>query len=874
MITDSAIISEFIAESRDHLRAIEQDFLILEKQGNKTEPEVINRIFRAIHTIKGASGFLGLKNLGSLAHSMETMLSLVRDKTFYLKPGHVSILLEGVDHLNIMLDDIVQSDKHDVSVIITKLNNLQKDGVSDSTKTAMETRVTIPGSDEFDISSYVLNSIPSDCRELYILSYDLTQFEKECSLSPIQLIKKLLQTGEIVDGFLTGDDVDLSKGLSTKGLCYKVLYATVLGPEIISIGVGLEEEFIKRIDKTSIKPRVLNSAPLEIKSEETKPETSDKTAMPEVNPAPLQENESVSTVVTESVRIRIDILDKLMMLAGELVLVRNQQIMNVDRLDSTSRNIAQRLNIVTSDLQETIMRTRMQPMGNVFGKFNRIVRDLGSKLGKQISIETSGNEVELDKTILEGLTDPLTHIIRNSCDHGIEMPAERQAKGKSACGIIHIRAYHEGGQMNIVISDDGKGIDIEQVKKKTLEKGLKTEAEISRMSEKEAVALIFLPGLSTAKQVNDMSGRGVGMDVVKNGVEKLGGTIDITTVPGKGTEIILRLPLTLAIIPSLIVETMGYRYAIPQINLEELVCLYDENITKIECAGNREVYRLRDILLPMIRLDEVFKHPESFSEETIIQITERNRQEREKKVALFKDAREKGLSSGQSETFAVLKVGDRRFGLVIDRVIGTEEIVVKPMHGAVKNLIIYAGATVLGDGSVALILDVLGFIRHAGIDFSESSDSMLIGNKDDSKQRKSLLLFKSGPNENFGVETTNIRRIERIAMKDSMSVGSKRFITLDGISTLILKLDSALNVSPCEQKDEMFLLLPKNSKKPYGILSSKLVDIGTFDLNINTESYNEPGLLGSAIIRNQMTLLVDMESVVRKAQPEWFTENL
>lgn len=879
MEIDKEMLDEFVAESKEHLETIEDDLLNLEKQKNNPDSELINKIFRAIHTIKGCAGFLGMPNINKLSHTMETLLSMMRNGEIKPELKYIDPLLEGVDMINSMIDNVEISNEMDISEIHNKLSYLLAGGVPSQVKDKLETNLKLSdlrGNDiGFSVSEFSLKNIPDD-HYLYILKYDLIEFTKKRGKSPVTLIKYLLSLGNIVESQIETPANDLNNGLPEESLKYDVLYSSKIKPDEIANAIELNEGQVVRVNKDIIKDKCL------VKIEKTKAEEPQTDSISPDKPALLapsvesNDERSIAGVPvksrkedlagTETIRINVDILDQLMMFAGELVLIRNQQLLNVDKSDSLSRRIVQRLDIVTSELQETVMRTRMQPMGNVFGKFTRVVRDLGGKLGKRIEIAISGNEVELDKTILESLADPLTHLIRNCCDHGIELPKDRIAAGKPEIGHISLSAYHEGGQINIEISDDGKGINIQAIKKKALEKQLKTEAELAQMSEKEIQSLILLPGFSTVEKVSDVSGRGVGMDVVKSNVEKLGGSIDIESTPGKWTRMHLRLPLTLAIIPCLIVVVGNYRYAIPQVNLVELVCLYDDEVrTKIECAGNKEVYRLRDSLLPMVRLSEVFGRKTRFNEQTRAEITEKHRSQQE---SLYLNPDKK---ASQSLNFAVLKIGSHRFGVIVDQVLGTEEIVVKPMHPALKSLGCYSGATVMGDGRVALILDIDGIARHAGIELNGQEAKIEdVDVKMTRTESQSVLIFKSGEEEQFAVALPLIKRIERINSSKIEKIGDKNFITLDGVSTLILKLDRFMEVSPIAQNEDMYLLLMKYINKPFGILISKLIDIEETSVELNEESYMADCLMGTSIVRDRITLFLDVYRLVERAEPSWF----
>jgi two-component system chemotaxis sensor kinase CheA len=575
----------------------------------------------------------------------------------------------------------------------------------------------------------------------------------------------------------------------------------------------------------------------------------------------------------------VDILDQLMNLAGELVLVRNQLLRNLDESKTVSRSISQRIDVVTSELQETIILTRMQPMSKIFGKFPRIVRDMGKKLKKKITLDIDGSEAELDKTILESLADPMTHILRNCCDHGIELPEERVQKGKPESGHITIRAYHEAGRVNIEISDDGRGIDIAAIKQKALAQGLKTEAELDQMSEKEVSRLIFLPGFTTTDRVGKVSGRGVGMDVVKTGIDKLGGVVDIESAANQGTTIHLRLPLTLAIIPCLIVTSGDFRYAVPQANLVEMVCLYDEAVKdKIECADDLEVYRLRNRLLPMVRLSEILARSLRFDRQTRASITQKYGRAQNEAWNRYLEEKKSDEEAEFTQTlnFAVLKVGDGLFGLIVDQIMGTEEIVVKPMHSALKSLSIYSGATIMGDGKVALILDTDGIATHAGIMENGRIAASAIERREKQSSKdeeaQTVLLFQYGEKEQFALALPLIKRIEKVSLDQVEKIGDREFITIDGTPTRVLRLDQVLSVSPLKQCQDMFLVLPRHIKRPVGLLISKLVDIEETSIKMNVDSFMEDGLLGTDVIRGALTLFIDIYRITDKIEPEWFAE--
>ena len=932
------LYDEFIAEANEHLLTIEEDFLDLERNCQNPDPDLVDKVFRAIHSVKGGSAFLGLNKINQLSHAMENILSMMREEQIKPESVYIEALLVGVDLLSNMVRDPLNSNDTDIDAIRERLVALGKGelpAAKTDAKAAPEAKpveeptaspapAQAPPPLATDLPESMLDLAGIDFKTLltqydfiYLLRCDLTHFP-----TPDTFIKELQDSGMIVDATIAPVASDLKIGVPGGPLAFEAVYATLFDPDMVEVVTGLGSDDIRLLAELkqmqaaaeTEQPAAATHGEAAAPSIESLDEALAETADAPATPAPKTAAHVVAPPATDApkalpasvdhkgstIRINVGILDKLMTLAGELVLVRNQQLMTANRSDPAARDIVQRLDIVTTELQSTIMRTRMQPIGNVLGKLPRIVRDLSNKLNKQISIDIVGNEVELDKTILESLNDPLTHIIRNSCDHGVETPKVRESKGKDGQGRVLVRAYHEGGQINIEIKDDGAGIDPDKIKAKVLERGLRSEADLNAMSPKDILSLILLPGFSTAEKVSDVSGRGVGMDVVKHAIEELGGSVELDSWVNHGTSIHLRLPLTLAIIPCLIVKVGKDRYAIPQVNLEELVCLYDDEVyTRIEVAGNQEVYRLRDRLLPMVRLTEVLQRPEPFSREVKGSVSEKYRKENMElleryKIARALEAHEEdvpfGLDAAESPAvadsaqdrallhntlnFAVVKVGPNRFGLIVDEVLGTEEIVVKPMHSSLKHIKIYSGATVMGDGSVALIVDIEGIAKHAGVSLEQLGDELgpPMASGSSFLDTQSILLFRSGPTEQFAMALPLIRRIERIETKRVEPIGTKEFITVDGVSTLVLRLDKYLAVSPCVAEEDMFLILPKFIRRPFGILMSRIIDIVETPINLNTESYMEDGLLGTDIIEGHLTLFPDIYRLIEKAEPKWFEE--
>jgi len=577
----------------------------------------------------------------------------------------------------------------------------------------------------------------------------------------------------------------------------------------------------------------------EMRALEQEPETAVPATPNKAEAAPTTDNKA--SVSDSTIRVDVGLVDKLMNLVGELVLARNQIMQFTTRQqDATLTSTTQRLNLITTELQEGVMKTRMQPINTIWSKFPRVVRDLATLVNKQIRLEMEGQETELDRTIIEAIKDPLTHLVRNSVDHGIEPSDVRVAAGKAAEGRLLLRAYHEGGQVNIEIIDDGGGVNAERVKAKALERGLISADQAARMSEHEIVNLIFLPGFSTAAKVSNISGRGVGMDVVKTNIEKIGGTVDVQSRAGQGATIKLKIPLTLAIIPALIVTCGGDRFAIPQVSLQELVGLDSaEAKNAIEMIHGAPVYRLRGKLLPLVYLN--------------------------------RELRLEALAESGNLSIVVLHVEDQQFGLIVDGIRNTEEIVVKPLSNLLKSLSIFAGATIMGDGHVALILDVPGLAKQAHV-VTEHDDQATNEQHERSHavsdELQSLLLFRIGQGGQMAIPLSKVARLEEVHNSKIERTGSREVVQYRGQIMPLVRLSSIFpDTTAGGHKSEhahenTHVVVYQEQGHNVGLVVDRISDIVRQSLKIKADSARN-GILCSAVIQDRVTEIVDLETLLR-----------
>ncbi|MCW2743618.1 MAG: cheA [Mycobacterium sp.] len=710
------IVSEFLLESNENLDQLDQDLVALES--DPTSKELLGRIFRSIHTVKGTSGFLGLHRLEKVAHAGENLLAKLRDGDLVLHAGLSDLLLQTVDIMRAILTGL-------------EATNAEPQG-DDSTLLA-------------DLTAACAGESPAP------------------------------PAGE----------------LPTQ------------------------------------------------RTRESADEVAPITAADPAPEAPTAEagHDGRRSVSESSVRVDITVLDQLMTLVGELVLTRNQVLQQTgSKRDAAVGRTLGRLDQLTADLQDAVLKTRMQPIEHVWSKVPRVVRDLARQLNKDVAVHLHGGETELDRAVLESVKDPLTHLVRNAIDHGIETPDDRVAAGKPRQGNLTLRAYHDAGQVTVEITDDGNGIDPEVVRTRALERGLIDARVAATMSRDQLIDLVFAPGFSTAAAVTNVSGRGVGMDVVRSNIQQIGGSVDISSTVGKGSSFRITIPLTLAIIPTLAVTSMDEVYAIPQASLVELVRLDPAHTaSRVENVSGSPVFRLRGRLLPLLDLRDVLGEP--------------------------------ARPADQPTSIAVLVSDGQQLGLVVDRVSAIEDTVVKPLGAHLRGLPVYSGAAVMGDGGVSLILDVAALAARAGMTSrAGSTDTEEETFEGDTLER--LLLLSTSNGGQVALPLSAVDRLEEIAADRLERIGGHEVVQYrDRILPLVRLVDSLLGASgPTWGADEdpnkpLTVVVCARDGHLIGLVAEQVLDIVHAELSIRSP-LDSSGRLGSAVISGRVTELVDLDPII------------
>ncbi len=788
------VLQEFISESWDNLAQLDNEIVELEKAGS--DPELLASIFRTIHTIKGTCGFIGLDRLGALAHSAENVLGQMRDGKMEVSESAISITLKAIYRIKDLLSAIEETGEE------PNLNNSDLINQLD-----MLARIA----DDFGAPPPAANQ-PEDQANVQPPEEPATAFDT------VQPPSNDTEQPPHVD--VVNDTVEPEAVQSTIQTA-----AAVIEPEAPAT------------------PARVAVAPVEPPAEAAPPQAVATTG-------------ASRSVADLSIRVNVDVLDSLMNLVGELVLTRNQ-LLQLSRGDEESiySGPITHLNRVTADLQEGVMKTRMQPIGHAWGRLPRLVRDLCQVTGKQIELEMHGAETELDRTVLDAIKDPLTHMVRNSADHGIESPEERRAAGKPEVGTIRLDAFHEGGHVIIRIEDDGGGINIKRVRAKAIDRGIISEADAARLTEMDIAELIFQAGFSTAEQVTSVSGRGVGMDVVRTQIEKIGGMVDLQPVEGQGTCIRMKIPLTLAIISALVVESGDELFAIPQLGVVELVRLAAEDRHRIERIHKHEVLRLRDRLLPLVHLDDVLELKGS-------PVSGDSKNER------AEDSTAQPVDDDVN--IVVVQVGEDQLGLIVDEVFDTEEIVVKPVGSLLKEIGIYQGTTILGDGRVIMILDVSGIAAEiGGLNSISREIERADGERDVSADMTSVLLFNVGGGRTMSVPLALVSRLEEFTQEQIERTGDRDLVQYRGDLLPLLPVDGYSR--PDEQSMQPVIVFSEGDKA-MGLMIEEIDDIIEEELVIRIQS-ERPGVLGTAIVNNKATDIIDAQHYLKLANPHWFENN-
>ncbi len=905
------VLLDFLSKSNDGLNQLDSELASL--LDSPHDSQALIHIMTMLHSLKADAGLMEFSGMETLAHAGESVLHGLLARIEAVNDDTINLLIELADTLRGLTERIAASGAEDINVseLLERLRSkaeILMEAATDPETTAVapsgaaesaaiieeelpEDPVVMELDDEMkevlkdflqesyenldrvDSELIELEEQPDNRELLSSIFRSMHTIKGTCGFFGFDRLEKVTHIGENLLVKLRDGEYSMTEEIAT-GLLAMVDAVRAMLSEISDHGHDGRKLYSRLIDQLTelkdhgeikggstlhtappavAKPLPVETAVLDVPTGSddsandasaaeaaTTPSVADKA--PESSgskPAAVREEKSSAGIVEASIRVDVPVLDSLMNLVGELVLARNQIVEYVGAHENTQVvAAAQRLNLITSELQEGVMQTRMQPIHSVWAKLPRVVRDLSRACGKQIRVEMEGKSTELDKSLIEAMKDPITHLVRNSVDHGIESPEQRLAAGKPAEGTLLLRAFHEGGQVHIEISDDGGGIHPERIKQKAIENGVVTVEQASRMSDQEICKMIFLPGLSTAEAVTNISGRGVGMDVVKTNIEKISGAIDLDTEVGRGTVFKIRVPLTLAIVPALIVSTGGQRFAIPQVNLIELIRIDEEDQSHaIEFIHGCPVHRLRGQLLPIVYLNK----------------------------ELMLDTPQEGALN-----IVVLQAEKCRFGLVVDQINDTQEIVVKPLTEALKSIPVFAGATIMGDGRVALILDTLGIGQRARV-MSDSPDrtvSLSVSSVAEKVGKsETLLLVSTASDGRLAIPLNRVARLEQFELERTERAGTTVVVQYRGQILPLVQLSDFLHerrASHDEQDADASLIqvvVFGEEGSQVGLIVKEIIDVVDEVLHTRGKSSRD-GVLGTAAIDGQVTELLDVSAFI------------
>lgn len=891
MEQDDDLIREFLDESNAHMDQLEKNLLIIES--DPSNKEILNALFRSVHTIKGGAGFFDLNHIMKLCHEMESLFAKARNDKLIINSRILDVLLEGLDHLKSMFADVRNSNHYEPALRwIAGMDKLYSQ--DHPSPTGLDVHKNISNVDsltqgqktfQFNFSKAQFKSCVLSGKHIYLAWLKIPEdFTQSKFKNFWDFLREMTLVSEVLDSnFSEMKAVEFLNLPENHALSIEwiVVFSSILEKGLIASALGIDAASLISVTVEDFSDSGITVCKTEngtiklIKSGTTDLNPSQESEKPDDNLA----KKSTVVMSEESLRVPVHRLDRILNLTGELVLVRNRigQIIS-DRLqkDTEVEAVYQTINRITHALQGEVMNTRMQQLWVLFSRFPRIVRDLAKSLSKDIDVLFEGSEVEVDKTVIEALSDPLIHMVRNTVDHGIETPAERVTQGKTPKGLLKIKAYCESGQVLIEVRDDGRGMNAVNIAEKAFEKGIITEEEKLNLSPQEKIMLIFRPGFSTADQVSSISGRGVGMDVVKANIEKIGGMVEIETEVGKGTLIRIRLPLTLAIMPGLIMLCNGQKFVIPQINIHELILLPHQLWKKkiVRWSGH-DVLWYRDYPLPLIPLAECLNMERNYvCPETGERPLERRQFFSDRRVSAVPAAEHienrRGTDRRQRDEeplkIVVVKSGNARLALVVDEICDPEEVVVKPLPVFIDHIEHLNGTAYLGDGTLSLILDVQGIMDHLGFEPYKSEDSMLNVTE---IEEQNFLWFDAGKEETFLIPLPLIRRVQPILASDLQQVGEHLCYDFRGEIFRVLKIEECLKVNPSSFSDDLaYLIFPSSSESlNVALLAHRILDTKTIAEEFSENMLNLEGVIGSTLISGKIALILDIHHVLERFMP-------
>ena len=855
-IETSLFLNDFVTEAKSHVEKVEAAFLDAEALAG--DYHAMNGVFRAAHSLKGTAGFFSLKKIVTVAHELESVFLQIQDGKLTINDDMVDVVLQSIDCLNDLIDHTVDDSGINTEEVISSLREFSRTEIHEDTDI-----IETPFDFADDGSRELLENSVKHGHKIYFVHIIFNRDLGRYFSNPRELLDNFISVGTVIEAVIKAQteadgkrfllkDMDAAgmteaiTGLLSSGGIFTIdlLVTSILDFDLFSIAIEIDKSDIRLLHKETV---FGTEAPAEAVTQKQVdvPEEKDRKKP--------QEQEEGSFFI----RLDISVINNLLDLANEMILTRNQlfsSISGYEKIITGLPPVLQDLNRLTSEIQEKVMYTRMQPIGVVFSKFPRIIRDTAKSLGKEITVEIPANDVTLDKYMLEALTDPITQLVKNSADHGLESSERRAALGKPAKGIITLNAHIRDGFAVIEVSDDGGGIDANALKKKALERGVASEEALAEMSKNEVFNLIFEPGISTAQKITNYSGRGVGMDIVKTNIENLGGSIEIESEVDIGTTIRIKVPLTLSVIRSLIITMDTIPYAVPELNVERIVRIWNDSSTKyIEKINHSLVLSLDGRIIPLITIHDIegkANGTETMPTDEMFELI--------KCLSVVK--------------CLVLRAGGKCFALLIDDALETEQVLVKPLPVYLNTCMCYSNVTVLGSGQAVMIIDAEGIMRFMGVGSVEEEMNTSLLSKHSTagdaemteKINRQVMLFNCSGTEYFAVDIENISRIEAVDPANIQEIGKDRFVNIADETIRIVRPEDYSPVRKRTYNEEtLYLLSLKNTVSPVGLLIKKVIDKVEDTFNLDSGQISNDFVEGTSAYNEKILIFLNTSAIIQ-----------